>query len=294
MRVGFIGLGVMGANMARHLATAGQLTSIWNRTRSTAEKLAAELGVSVAADPAALAQDCDVIFTCVSADKDILEVIDTMAPVLTDRHTVIDTSTVGADTAEEIGKRLAATGTDFLDAPLTGGSEGAEAGTLVVMVGGDAAVLERMRPVLEPFSSRISYFGATGNGQRAKAVNQVIVAGVVQAVSDGLSFAAASGLDTDELLPVLIGGAAGSRLLERRGARLLADDFAPGFKLALHHKDLLLCQRLLKGLDVSLPTVEMTIKHYERLMADGHGEEDITALYRLKKALFENGNQRSL
>ena len=162
------------------------------------------------------------------------------------------------------------------------------------MVGGERAVLDAIRPVLEPFASRISHFGPVGNGQRAKAVNQVIVAGVVQAISDGLSFAAASGLDTDELLPVLIGGAASSRLLERRGARLLEEDFAPGFKLALHHKDLLLCQRLLKGLDVSLPTVEMTIKHYERLMAQGYGEEDITALYRLKKSLFETGNQRSL
>ena len=294
MRVGFIGLGVMGANMATHLADAEQLTTIWNRTRATADELGQALGVPVADSPAALAETCDVIITCVSADKDILEIIDAIAPVLTDQHTVIDTSTVGADTAEIIGERLAKTGTAFLDAPLTGGSEGAEAGTLVVMVGGDAEVLNAMRPALEPFSSRISYFGPIGNGQRAKAVNQVIVAGIVQAGSDGLSFAAASGLDTDELLPVLIGGAAGSRLLERRGARLLEDDFAPGFKLALHHKDLLLCQRLLKGLDVSLPTVEMTIKHYERLMADGYGEEDITALYRLKRALFENGNQRSL
>lgn len=294
MRVGFIGLGVMGANMARHLAAAGQLSCIWNRTRATADELGQAIGVPVADSPAELAKASDVIITCVSADKDILEIIDSIAPVLDDRHTVIDTSTVGADTAEIIGERLAQTGTAFLDAPLTGGSEGAEAGTLVVMVGGEAAVLEAMRPVLEPFASRISHFGPVGNGQRAKAVNQVIVAGVVQAISDGLSFAAASGLDTDELLPVLVGGAASSRLLERRGARLLDEDFAPGFKMALHHKDLLLCQRLLKGLDVSLPTVEMTIKHYERLMAEGYGEEDVTALYRLKKSLFETGNQRSL
>lgn len=294
MRVGFIGLGVMGANMARHLADAGQLSCIWNRTRATADELGQAIGVPVADSPAELAQVSDVIITCVSADKDILEIIDSITPVLSDRHTVIDTSTVGADTAEVIGERLAKTGTAFLDAPLTGGSEGAEAGTLVVMVGGERAVLDAMRPVLEPFASRISHFGPVGNGQRAKAVNQVIVAGVVQAISDGLSFAAASGLDTDELLPVLVGGAASSRLLERRGARLLEEDFAPGFKMALHHKDLLLCQRLLKGLDVSLPTVEMTIKHYERLMAQGYGEEDITALYRLKKSLFETGNQRSL
>jgi len=288
------GLGVMGRAMARNLAADGLLAGVWNRTRARADALADELGVPAADDATALASACDVIITCVRADADVLEVVGALADGVSPGDVVIDTSTIGVDTAEQAGAMLAARDATFFDAPVTGGPEGAEAGTLQIMVGGDPVVLEQVRPALQAIGSDTTYFGPVGYGQRAKAVNQVMVAGIVQAISESLSFAEASGLDTERLLPVLTGGAAGSRLLERRGSRILAGDFEPGFRVSLHHKDLNLCRDLLHKLDVSLPLVEMTIKHYERLLEQGYGDEDTSALFRLKRDLFESGNRKSL
>lgn len=294
MSAGIIGLGVMGQGMARNLARAGRLAAVWNRSHDRAEALAGELGVPVAEDPAALAAVCETVLICVSGDADVLEVVDALAPGLRPGQVVADCSTVGVDTVVEAERRVTARGARFLDAPVTGGREGAEAGTLMVMVGGEAAALDQARPALEAFATEVVHMGPLGAGQRAKAVNQVLAAGVIQAISEALAFADASGLDRERLLPVLAGGAAGSRLLERRGARMLAGDFAPGFRMALHDKDLALCQRLLAELDVNLPLVEMTRKHYGLLMNRGHGDEDISALYRLKREQFEGGNRRGL
>ncbi len=294
MRVGLIGLGVMGRGMAANLAQAGLLKAVWNRTRARAEAFADEYHTVIADDPADLAQQVDLVLSCVSADDDLRAVIDAMRPGLSAGKTVVDTSTVGANTVEAIAELLAQSGVDFLDAPVTGGAEGAEAGTLQVMVGGDPAALSRAQPALQAIAAEVSHFGPVGSGQRAKAVNQVLAAGMVQAITEALAFADASGLDTQKLLPVLTGGAVGSRLLERRGERMLANDFAPGFRLSLHHKDLQLCRQLLAGLNVNLPIVEMTVKHYERLLERGMGDEDMSVLYRLKRELFETGNRRSL
>lgn len=294
MRVGVIGLGVMGQGMAANLAQAALLGCVWNRTRTRAEAFAKRYDVAIADNPAELAKQADVILTCVSADEDLRIVVDAMLPGLTAGKVVVDTSTVGANTAESIAALLAAHEVDFLDAPVTGGAEGAEAGTLQVMVGGDAAAVARIEPALQAIGAEVSHFGPVGSGQRAKAVNQVLAAGMVQAITEALAFADASGLDTEKLLPVLSGGAVGSRLLERRGERMLANDFAPGFRLSLHHKDLQLCRELLQDLNVNLPIVEMTVKHYERLMERGLGDEDMSVLYRMKRELFETGNRRSL
>lgn len=294
MSAGVIGLGVMGRGMARHLAREGRLAAVWNRTRERAETLAGELGVPVAEDPAALAAACETVIICVSADADVLEVVDALLPGLQPGQVVVDCSTVGVDTVAEAARRTLERGASFLDAPVTGGREGAEAGTLMVMVGGEAGALQQARPDLAPFAAEIVHMGPTGYGQRAKAVNQILAAGVIQAISEALAFADASGLQRERLLPVLAGGAAGSRLLERRGERMLAGDFKPGFRMALHDKDLALCQRLLAELNVNLPLVEMTRKHYALLMARGHGDEDISALYRLKREQFEGGNRRGL
>jgi len=294
MRVGVIGLGVMGRGMAANLAQAGLLSTVWNRTPARAAEFAAAHPVTIAGDPADLAQQVDVVLTCVSADEDLRAVVDAMMPGLGSGKIIIDTSTVGADTVEAIAAVVAEEGVDFLDAPVTGGAEGAEAGTLQVMVGGERDALARVEPVFNAIASEFTHFGPIGSGQRAKAVNQVLAAGMVQAISEALAFADASGLDTDKLLPVLSGGAVGSRLLERRGERMLAGDFAPGFRLSLHHKDLQLCRRLLQDLNVNLPIVEMTVKHYERLLERDLGDEDMSVLYRLKRELFETGNRRSL
>lgn len=294
MTVGMIGLGVMGSAMAMHLANAGRLSAVWNRTQARGQKIAADLNVDQTDDLASLADCSDVLITCVSADADLQAVIAELTPSLRAGQIVVDTSTVGVATVEALAAMLSDQAVSFVDAPVTGGAEGAQAGTLQVMAGGDDAALTAVRPALEAFATSVTHFGPVGSGQRAKAVNQVLAAGMVQAMTEALAFADASGLDTEALLPVLSQGAMGSQLLSRRGERVLAADFAPGFRMALHHKDLQLCRTLLQSMDVNLPLVEMTVKHYERLMDQGYGDEDMSALYRLKRELFTHGNRKSL
>ena len=168
--VGVIGLGAMGAPMARNLAQAGLLRSVWNRTLSKAEALASECNVAVAATPAALSQDCDTILTCVSADEDLIEVIDAMVPGLRRGMVIVDTSTINPMTAVELSERLAGHGVAFVDAPVSGGVEGAIRGSLAVMAGGEFADIERIRPLLDAISGAVTHMGAVGQGQATKAV----------------------------------------------------------------------------------------------------------------------------
>lgn len=286
--VGVIGLGAMGAPMARNLARAGVLASVWNRTRTKAEALAAELDVTCANDPADLARHCDIVLTCVSADSDLLTVIDLLISGLDGDKLVIDTSTVKPATAIEVAQRLAEVGCGFLDAPVSGGVEGAKQGTLAIMVGGDARTLERARSTLEAIGKRIAHMGPVGSGQSTKAVNQIMCAGINQAVTEALAFAEAEGLPLDKVIEVVSGGAAGNWFLDKRGASMVRGEFPHGFKLALHHKDLEICKAIAAQHGVALPVVEMTLIHYGRLMAAGYGDEDISALFREKRKLFES------
>ena len=283
LRAGWIGLGSMGAAMARNAARAGYLTHVWNRTRAVAEPLSAELGVTLAETPAELAKGVDVILLCVSADADVLAVIDQFLPALKPGQIVVDFSTVSRDTALEAARRVREKGADFLDAPVTGGMEGARQGTLAMMVGGEAATLERVRPLLESMGKRIVHMGDTGAGQSAKAVNQIMCAGINEAVTEALAFGDHLGLDLDKLIEVVSGGAAGNWFLEKRGRTMTQGSFTPGFKLGLHHKDLGICLAMAERLGMPLPLTATTRAHYERLMAEGHGDEDISALYRLKR-----------
>lgn len=273
----------MGAHMARNVAKHGLLAAVWNRTEAKAAEFAAERGVIHARSPAELAAAVDIILICVSADADVLVMIDAILPNLKAGQIVIDFSTVSRETAQEAARRVRATGADFLDAPVTGGVEGARLGTLAIMVGGAADTLERARPVLDTLGRRVVHMGETGMGQSAKAVNQIMCAGINQAVTEALAFGARLGLDMDKLIDVVSGGAAGNWFLEKRGPTLTRDIFQPGFKLALHHKDLLICEAMAQGLDFELPLTTQTRRDYAELMAQGHGDEDISALYRLKR-----------
>ncbi|MEJ2577118.1 MAG: NAD(P)-dependent oxidoreductase, partial [Gammaproteobacteria bacterium] len=179
------------------------------------------------------------------------------------------------------------TGVHFLDGPVSGGKEGAEKGTMVMMLGGDAALVDRLRPLLAVITGKIEHMGPVGSGQATKAVNQIMVAGINQAVGEALAFGGAQGLDLDKVIDLLGGGAAGNWFLAHRGPTMVRGTFNPGFKVALHYKDLKICQSMAADRHVTLPCVEMTLLHYQRLMESGHGEEDISALYRQKKALFE-------
>ncbi len=283
IKAGFIGLGAMGEPMARNLAAKGLLSAVWNRTEAKAAALARELGVNLASSPANLAERAAVILLSVSADAAVLAVVRSLLPALQPGQVVIDLSTVSRATAEEAARLIRAAGADFLDAPVTGGLEGARQASLGIMVGGAAATLEQVRPILEAIGRQILHLGDTGMGQSAKAVNQILCAGINEAVTEALAFGARLGLDMDRLIAVLSSGAAGNWFLDKRGLTMTRGDFAPGFKLNLHHKDLKIGLAMAEALGMALPLAEMTAGHYGQLMAEGHGDEDISALYRLKR-----------
>ncbi|BCO32515.1 tartronate semialdehyde reductase [Thiohalobacter sp. COW1] len=287
---GFIGLGAMGAPMAANLNRAGVLAAVWNRTPAKAQSVAAELAVAVAASPAALARQVDVVVLCVSADADVLAVIEALEPGLRPGQVVIDHSTVQPQTAQTAAARLAARGVDFLDAPVSGGVEGARRGTLALMVGGEAGVLERVRPLLQALGQRIEHMGPVGSGQATKAVNQIMAAGINQAVTEALAFAEAHALPLEQVIEVVGAGAAGNWFLSHRGPSMTQGRFEPGFRLGLHHKDLAICRAMAEALGMELPLVNRTLADYRQLMQDGFGDEDISALYRMKRRPSKHGD----
>ncbi|MGH8496058.1 MAG: NAD(P)-dependent oxidoreductase [Gammaproteobacteria bacterium] len=292
MKAGFVGLGAMGGPMARNLARAGMLAGIHNRTAATAARFATEFGVQAFTDLASLASFCDAVVLCVSADVDVLAVVDGLREGLSAEKAVIDCSTVAAETAREAARRLAPTGAAFLDCPVSGGTEGARDGTLAIMAGGDAAAFERARPLLEVLGRHVHHVGPVGAGQATKATNQIMVAGINQAVSEALAFAAAQGLPLSRVIDALRNGAAASWFLTHRGPNMVEGRYPLGFKVELHRKDLEICRAMAARDGVQMPIVEMTLHHYRRLLADEHGDEDISSLYRLKSAMFENADSR--
>jgi 3-hydroxyisobutyrate dehydrogenase len=276
----------MGRGMARNLHKAGLLRGVWNRTPDRASALATELGVTDAATPAALAALCDVTVLCVSADADVLEVVQAMLPGLRPGSIVIDCSTVSAGTARTAAERLAARGVEFLDAPVSGGVEGARDGTLAIMVGGSPAAFERAGPVLAAMGRTITHFGPTGSGQAAKATNQIMCAGIIQAVAEAMAFAKAEGLPLDKLVETLGKGAGSSWYFVNRAPNIVRGAYPAGFRVRLHEKDLRICHDMAARHGVALPVVESTLAHYAQLVAQGHGDEDISTIFRLKDALF--------
>lgn len=283
LKAAFVGLGAMGLPMAGHLARAGLLAGVWNRSHDKAAAAAAEYGVAAPAEVAELARACDVVALCVPADADVLELAREIAAHARPGTIVIDHSTVSSVTAQAAHALLAARGCEFLDAPVSGGVEGAGSGKLSVMVGGDADALVRVRPVLDCYAAKISHMGGVGAGQNTKAVNQVLVAGIAQAVCEGLALSERLGLDPERLLPTLGAGAAGNWFLDKRGATMLRDEFKVGFKLALLHKDLKIVRQLALDAGTDRSVIEKSLADYAVLLAQGHGDDDISALIRLKR-----------
>ena len=284
--VGFAGLGAMGRGMARNLHNAGLLTAVWNRTSSRAAELAAELGVTAVPDPAALAARAELIVICVSADADVLEVVDALLPGLRAGSIVIDCSTVGADTAREGARRVAARGASFLDAPVSGGVEGARDGTLAIMAGGPEPAFDRAQPVFAAMGRAATRFGDNGAGQAAKATNQIMCAGIIQAVAEAMAFARAEGLPLMPLIETLGKGAGSSWYFVNRAPNMVRNAYPAGFRVRLHEKDLRICRQMAARHDVVLPVVETTLADYRGLIEQGHGDEDISTIFRLKDALF--------
>jgi 3-hydroxyisobutyrate dehydrogenase len=283
MKAGMIGLGGMGAGMARNLAKAGVLAGVYNRSAATARSLAEELQVMRFDGIADLATSVDVILLCVSADADVLSVVESISQTVRPETIVVDMSTVSSATAKHAARRLAEKQAFFLDAPVSGGVEGANNGTLAMMVGGDPEIFDRAKPVLSTMATRILYMGPTGAGQSTKAVNQIMCAGINEAVTEALAFAEAQNLPMEKVIEVISGGAAGNWFLDKRGLTMTQGIFKPGFRLALHHKDLKICQAMAAEIGIEIPLSDMSVRHYEQLMNEGYGDEDISAMYRLKR-----------
>lgn len=286
-RVGVVGLGAMGAHMARNLANAGMLAALWNRTQSKAIALASETGATACASSAELAAQCNVILTCVSADQDLLDVIDQLEAGVQAGTVLIETSTVNPATARQVAKQLQAVNAGFIDAPVSGGVEGARLGTLSVMAGGDSANLARIMPVLEAISATVTHMGPVGAGQATKAVNQVMIAGIAEGVCEAMALGEKLNLPSERLLSVVGAGAAGSWFLNHRGKTMLDDEFDVGFKLSLLLKDLMICRSLAQELDIPLPSTESAIADYQQLVASGDGDNDISGLIKLKRSTLK-------
>jgi len=288
LTVGMIGLGAMGEHMARNLAKAGFLSALYNRTTQKAQNLGQELNVTVAPTLQVLAANVDIICLCVSRDEDVMEIIHTIKNTIRPDSVVVDMSTVSNHTAKKAAAILACGDVDFLDAPVSGGVEGAKSGKLAMMVGGDSAILDKVRPILASMATRIVHIGPTGSGQATKAVNQIMAAGINQAVTEALTFAKAQQLPMDQIIDVISGGAASSWFLQNRGLSMTENHYPAGFKVALHQKDLDICLQMGRDSEVSLPLTSQTRDDYAQLIAQGLGECDISALYSLKKNLITN------
>ena len=283
MHVAFIGLGTMGRPMAARLLAAGHALTVHNRTRAREEPLA-ERGAARAASPREAAREADVVVTMVSDTPDVEGVLfgsDGVAHSVRPGAVVVDMSTISPEAVRGMHERLAERGAELLDAPVSGGSEGAERGTLSIMVGGDADALERVRPLLGALGSTITHVGPSGAGQVAKAMNQVIIAGTYAAVAEGLALGMAAGIDVEAAHRALQGGAAGSWGLTHRGGNMLRNDYPLGFRLRLHRKDLGIALRSAAELGVPLPLAAYVAQLESGLIRRGSGDEDVSAIARV-------------
>ena len=282
MRVGFVGLGTMGGAMAANVARAGFHVTAWNRTPGRASDLR-ELGVELAASPAAVAAASDIVVTIVSDTPDVETVIfgeGGVAGGAPAGSLVIDMSTISPSATRDYASRLAAQGVGMLDAPVSGGSEGAKKGTLSIFVGGEAADLERAHAVLAAMGTTITHVGPIGSGQAVKAVNQVILAGTYLGVAEGVVLAIKAGLDVEQVVGALSGGAAQSWVLANRSGRMLANDYPLGFKVALHRKDLGIALQLARETGTALPISALCEQLEVGLIGTGHADDDMSAVAR--------------
>ena len=287
MRVGFVGLGTMGGAMAANVARAGFSVTAWNRTPGRATELG-DLGVTLADSPRAVAAASNVVVSIVSDTPDVEAVLfgpDGVAEGAAKGSLVIDMSTISPSATRDFAHRLAAQDVAMLDAPVSGGSEGAKKGTLTIFVGGDAADLELARPVLAAMGTTITLVGPIGSGQAVKAVNQVILAGTYLGVAEGIVLAIKAGLDVEQTIGALSGGAAQSWVLTNRSGRMLANDYPLGFKVALHRKDLGIALQLARETGTALPISAFCEQIEAGLIGAGHADDDMSAVARAIRSL---------
>jgi 3-hydroxyisobutyrate dehydrogenase len=280
MRVGFIGLGIMGRPMAQNLLNAGFSLIVFNRTRSRCQPLV-QAGAMEVVSCAAVARQSDVIITVVSDTPDVEQVLfgsDGVWDGLTPGKIVIDMSTISPEATERFASKLREKECELLDAPISGGQKGAIEGTLTIMVGGDQRTFINCRPILEAMGKKIVYMGKSGHGQRTKMVNQVVAALTILAMTEGLQLAEKAGLDLSRVIEVVSSGAAGSWMLTNLAPRVLLKDFAPGFMIKLQQKDLRLVRELIKNLGGTFPGAELAYSLFTEATDKGLGEQGTQGL----------------
>lgn len=278
--VAFVGLGIMGEPMARNLVTAGFDVTVHNRSRASVDRLV-QAGATAAATPAEAAGKADAVVLMLPDTPDVQAVVtgeNGVAGSMREGAVLIDMSTISAPTTRELSSSLAGQGVSMLDAPVSGGQQGAVDAALSIMVGGPESVFERARPLFSALGKTVTYIGESGAGQVAKACNQVVVAGMIQTVAEALTLAQHSGVDAQRVREALMGGLAGSRILEVHGQRMLDDSFPAGFKVALHDKDLKLALEAGAEAGVPLATTAIVRQFLASLIASGEGESDHSAL----------------
>lgn len=286
-RIGFIGLGIMGRGMANNILKAGFPLTVWNRTASRADELVAA-GATLAASPAELARQSDIIISCVSDTPDVEQVLLGEEGAIHGANAgalVIDMSTISPQATRAIGAKLAEKGVDMLDAPVSGGSEGAAKGTLSIMIGGEAQHVERARPVFEAMGKTITHVGALGDGQTVKLANQILVVGNTLAMCEALLFAQASGVDLQKTVDAVKNGAAGSWMFTNRAPQILNRDWRPGFTIDLQEKDVRLALKAADEVGAPLFGTALISNLYRTLQARGLGAEGNHALIKALEAL---------
>lgn len=286
-RVGFVGLGTMGSFMSANLLRAGFPLTVWNRTSQRADDLR-DSGAEVATSPAALAHSSQIVVSCLTDSPQVDEVLfgtEGLSEGLAPGSLLIDCSTLSPLKAQEFGERLARQNVTMLDAPVSGGSEGAKNATLTILVGGTPADFERAFDVFNAMGQTVTLLGPLGAGQWAKAINQIILAGVYLGVAEGVTLGLKAGLDVEAVLGALRGGAAGSWVLENRSQRMIDDNYPLGFKIALHRKDLAIGLELAQSVGATLPVSSLAATFEDGLIAQGYGGDDNSALARIIRQL---------
>jgi len=282
MKIGFIGLGTMGVGMSLNLLKAGHEVSVHNRTREKEEAVAKE-GARRAESPREAADGAEIIVTMVSDTPDVEEVVLGAEGVIQGAPQgaiVIDMSTISPTATRQMAEALDKKGIKMLDAPVSGGPEGANNGTLAIMVGGDAAAFEKALPILEIMGKTVTHVGPIGAGQITKAINQIIISGTYLTVAEGLTLGMKAGLDMEKVIAAISGGAASSWVLHNRGINVVNNSYPLGFRVKLHHKDLRIALETARELGVTLPAAALVAQIENGLIARGYGDDDVSAIGR--------------
>jgi len=282
MKVAFIGMGTMGVGMAKNILAAGHEVTVHNRTREKEEGLAAE-GAVRAASPGEAAAGAEIIVICVSDTPDVEGIVlgdEGVIQGAPQGSIVVDMSTISPAATRRMADMLAEKGVGMLDAPVSGGSEGAQNGTLSIMVGGEAAAFKRALPILETMGKTITHVGAIGAGQVTKAINQIVIAGTYLTMAEGLTIGMKAGLDMEKVLQAIGGGAASSWVLHNRGQNVINNTYPLGFRLSLHHKDLNIALETARELGATLPATALAAQIENGLIERGFGDDDVSAIAR--------------